>query len=248
MPIMIKKLVTACLLVFAGLSVAVADDIKQFQNKVQDNLTRVNPDYKVRSVEPSRLAGFYNVQLENGPLIYVTEDAGYFFAGELYQIADERVVNVTEQDAARARAGLVKEFNIDEMIIFSPKAPIQTKTHITVYTDVDCFYCQKIHQEVPELNAMGIEVRYVAYPRAGIGSESYKRIVSAWCADDQQTALTKLKNRERIPMVDCDNPVTKQFDLGKRMGISGTPAIILEDGGMIPGYRPARDLARMLGI
>ncbi|HEY9034867.1 MAG TPA: thioredoxin fold domain-containing protein [Pseudomonadales bacterium] len=243
----IKKL-TVLLLLATAMVLPVSADINQFRQTINENLKKVNPNYKVVSIEPSHLKGFYNVQLDNGPLIYVSENGQHFFDGQLYFLDNNRMVNISEQDSARARIALMDQFNPADMIIFSPKAPVRTKTHITVYTDVDCFYCQKLHQEVPELNARGIEVRYMAFPRAGIGSPSYKKIVSAWCAKDQQDAMTRLKNREQIPMADCDNPVQRHYELGKKMGVTGTPAIITESGGLIPGYRPAAEMAKALGI
>lgn len=243
----LQKIMTT--LVLAVLTApAAAADVSVFKTTIENNLKKVNPKYQVESVEKSHIDGFYNVQLDNGPLLYVSEDGKHFFDGKLYFLDDNRMVNITQQDADRARAGLMDELEPENMIVFSPKAPVKTKTHITVFTDVDCFYCQKLHQEVPELNARGIEVRYMAFPRAGIGSESYKKIVSAWCADNPQEAITRLKNRQKIPMADCSNPVEAHYELGKRMGVNGTPAILREDGSMIPGYRPAAELAKSLGI
>ena len=132
------------------------------------------------------------------------------------------------------------------MIVFAPK---QSKAHVYVFTDVDCYYCQKLHQEVPALEALGIEVRYLAYPRAGIGSDSYQKIASAWCADDPQDSLTILKAGGDIPSNVCeDNPIAQQFALGSDLGVKGTPALITEAGVLLPGYMPADKLARALGL
>lgn len=215
---------------------------------IGDKLLKINPAYKISAFKPSGLEGFYKVQLANGPRLYVSRSGDHLFDGDLYQIGAGKLVNLSEQDTASERVALMKELNPKEMIIFAPKSPVKTKAVITVYTDVDCGYCQKLHQEVPELNAHGVEVRYMAFPRAGIGSPTYKKLVSAWCADNKQDALTKLKARQSIPEKTCNNPVAKQYDLGKRMGISGTPAILLQDGNLIPGYRPAPDLIKSLGL
>ena len=101
---------------------------------------------------------------------------------------------------------------------------------------------------MPKLNEMGIEVRYLAYPRAGVGSQSYQKIVSAWCSADRNTAITRLKARQTIPTLTCPNPVASQLDLGREVGVTGTPAIVLEDGRLLPGYMPAEQLAEALGI
>lgn len=244
----VKYVLLAGLLMPLALPATADAALNDFKNRLQQNLVKVNPAYKIVSIEPSHLDGFYNVQLDNGPLLYVSANAQHFFAGELYFLDGNKMVNITDADSTRARVALMGEFNPAEMIVFSPKAPVKTKTHITVYTDVDCFYCQKLHKEVPELNARGIEVRYVAFPRAGIGSPSAQKLVSAWCSKNPQEAITRLKNHEDIPTAECDNPVAKQYELGKRMGVNGTPAIIMADGTLIPGYKPAPELAKILGV
>jgi thiol:disulfide interchange protein DsbC len=128
------------------------------------------------------------------------------------------------------------------MVVFAPKAP---KTHITVFTDTDCGYCQKLHSEVPELNRLGVEVRYVAFPRQGLNSPAAKELVSVWCAKDQQDAMNRAKTRQSVADASCDNPVAKQYQLGQMIGVNGTPAIVLANGKMIPGYQPAPQLAKI---
>jgi thiol:disulfide interchange protein DsbC len=133
------------------------------------------------------------------------------------------------------------------MIIFKPAGA--TKAIMNVFTDIDCGYCRKLHQEVAELNALGIEVRYLAYPRAGIPSASYDKIATAWCAQDQQQTLTKAKRGESVATAVCaDNPVAEHYALGQRIGVAGTPAIVLMDGTLIPGYQPAASFAQILGL
>lgn len=248
-----NKIISAMLLsgVMAAGSASVyaaGDKMAALKASIEAQLTKVNPNFKVESLKDSGLKGFYKVKIVNGPQMYMSEDGQYFFTGALFKMEGDKVVNLTEKDATEERMAKMGELVPAEMISFSPTKPVKTKATINVFTDVDCFYCQKLHQEVPELNARGIQVRYLAFPRAGVGSESYNKIVSAWCADNQQDALTKLKAREDIPAKTCDNPVTKQYELGKVMGVTGTPAIVLDDGTLIPGYRPAADLAKMLGI
>jgi thiol:disulfide interchange protein DsbC len=133
------------------------------------------------------------------------------------------------------------------MIIFSPQG--EPRAHITVFTDVSCFYCQKLHKEVPELNKRGVEVRYLAYPRSGLDSPGYRQLVTAWCATDRQDTLTRLKGKESVPENVCaDNPVAAQYELGQQLGVRGTPAMVTEDGTLIPGYQSADDLMVTLGL
>jgi thiol:disulfide interchange protein DsbC len=133
------------------------------------------------------------------------------------------------------------------MIIFA--AAGETRGTVTVFTDVDCFYCQKLHREVPALNEAGIEVRYLAYPREGLGGASYRKIATAWCADNPQQVLTQLKNRQAVADNVCPgNPVADQYKLGQQVGVNGTPALVLENGELVPGYMAADALAKRMGV
>jgi len=121
----------------------------------------------------------------------------------------------------------------------------QTKSHITVFTDTTCPYCHKLHAEVPELNRLGIEVRYVAFPRQGLGSPGDEQLQAVWCSKDRRASMDKMVAGETIKAPKCANPVTRQFELGQSIGVSGTPAIVLENGQMIPGYQPAPQVAKL---
>lgn len=212
------------------------------------NLKKSRPTLVFESVERTPVPGLYAVKVMNGPTLYVTEDARYFVLGDLYEITDQQYVNLAEKQREVSRAEKLATLKPEDMITFAPQDQ-PAKATILVFTDVDCFYCQKMHREVPDLNRIGIEVSYLAFPRAGIGSESYRKIVSAWCADDRQTALTKLKNREKIPSKQCpNNPVEAQFKLGHAIGVNGTPALLTPDGKLMPGYIPALQLAAALGV
>lgn len=198
-------------------------------------------------VEESPVPGLYKIQVQQGPTLFVTADGSHFVAGEMFSVLPGQFVNLQEQERVKSRADLIAKVELKDMIVFAPEG--ETKAVINVFTDVDCGYCRKLHQEVSAYNAIGIEVRYLAYPRAGIPSASYDKIATAWCADDPRDALTRLKNREPMQIKVCDNnPVASQFALGNKMGVRGTPALVLGDGQLIPGYRSASDLARVLGL
>ncbi len=211
-----------------------------------ERLTALRPDIPIERVSRTPLPDIYALELAGGTVFYGTADGRYLFAGDLYELGDRDLVNLAESGRMDKRKALMATVAEEDMVIFSPRGT--TKAVINVFTDVDCGFCQKLHQEVPQLNEMGVEVRYLAYPRAGIGSPSYHKIVSAWCADDPNAAITKLKARQKIPDATCPNPVAEQYQLGREMGVAGTPAIILEDGRMLPGYMPAAELAQKLGI
>jgi|TARA_B110000977_G_scaffold200757_1_gene292464 thiol:disulfide interchange protein DsbC len=230
---------------FAGAVSAVAPGIEA---TVKKQMLMARPDFIIESVTQSPIKGVYEATLAGGgPVFYVSADGKHMMVGDLYEIAPGGLVNLTEQAQDVERKKMLASVSIDDMIVFSPRG--QVKASVTVFTDVDCGYCRKLHEEVPALNAKGIEVRYLAYPRAGIGSPSYNKIVSAWCAVDQQNALTKLKQLEPIPTNICaGNPVAAQFALGGKMGVRGTPALVLDSGRLLPGYMPADRLAAELGV
>ena len=217
------------------------------EKEIIENLTSVRPDLEFQVIGESPLTGFYEVQVEGGPLLYVSQDGRHFFDGNLYQVTSNQFVDVRELGLIKARRDLFVSRRTDDMIIFKPAG--QTKAIINVFTDVDCGYCRKLHSEVPELNAMGIEVRYLAYPRAGLKSESFNKIATAWCSDTPEQALTEIKNGKSLATSVCaDNPIAEHYRLGGSLGVTGTPAIVLMDGTMIPGYRPAADFAELLGL
>ncbi|WP_342246432.1 disulfide isomerase DsbC N-terminal domain-containing protein [Pseudomonas sp. OTU5201] len=221
-------------------TISLADDPDQAIRKTLDALELGLP---IESIGESPMAGIYQVQLKGGRMLYTSADGQYLMQGYLYQVQNGKPVNLTEQAESRSIAKEINAIPAGEMVVFSPKEP--AKAHITVFTDTDCGYCQKLHSEVPELNRRGIEVRYVAFPRQGIGSHGYNSLVSVWCSKDRQAAMNKAKSREELPAATCDNPVAKQFELGQMIGVNGTPAIVLGNGQMIPGYQPAPQLAKL---
>jgi thiol:disulfide interchange protein DsbC len=215
------------------------------EEKIKTMLISHIPKVKIFSIRQSELPGFYQVET-NGGVIYVDSDATHFIAGDLYSLDKTSFTNVTEKYRNEMRKKEMATVKPDDMIIFSPKG--KPKASITVFTDVDCGYCRKLHSEISRINDLGIEVRYMAFPRAGIGSDSYNKMVSVWCASDKQDALTKSKQGQTITTKTCDNPVAKEFNMGVKFGISGTPALVFNDGHLLQSYVPPEGLAQMLGI
>ncbi|MBD9482271.1 thioredoxin fold domain-containing protein [Pseudomonas sp. PDM14] len=209
---------------------------------IRATLSKLQPDLPIEAIAESPMTGLFQVHLTGGRLIYASGDGQYLLQGNLYQFKDGNAVNLTEKAASKGIAKLIDAIPQSEMVVFAPKQP---KTYITVFTDTDCGYCQKLHSEVPELNRLGVEVRYVAFPRQGEGSHGYNGLVSVWCAKDRQQAMNKAKSREELPPGKCDNPVMKQYEIGQMVGVNGTPAIVLANGQLIPGYQPAPQLAKI---
>lgn len=192
------------------------------------------------SIKPTQVAGVYEIAY-GMELLYISADGKYFFNGDMIELNTRK--NLTENTRSTARKAAMAKYDASKMIAYKAK---DEKHVLTVFTDIDCPYCAKIHNEVPKLNAQGVTVQYMLYPRAGLGSASYKKAVSSWCADNPQEALTKAKNRESIPDKTCDNPIADQYKLGGQLGVTGTPALLTETGRLIPGYVPADRLIKML--
>ncbi len=184
------------------------------------------------SITPMPLEGIYEVSLA-GQILYITGDAEYLFDGEMYSLVDR--VNLTEQSRNQARMGFIDELAADELISYPANG--QEKHVITVFTDIDCGYCRRLHRGMEEMNDLGITVRYMAFPRSPAGSASFNKSVSVWCADDREAAMTAAKIDNRVSPKSCDNdPVGKHQQIGQQIGVRGTPAILLSNGTLIPGY------------
>jgi thiol:disulfide interchange protein DsbC len=218
---------------------AVADDADQ---AIRKTLQAVQPDLPIEAIAESPMPGVYQVQLAGGRQLYASADGQFLLQGYLFQFKDGQAVNLTEQAESQGVAKTINAIPASEMVIFSGKQP---KTHITVFTDSDCGYCQKLHSEVPELNRLGVEVRYLAFPRQGLNAPAAKVLMNVWCSADKQKAMDLAKTRKPVPDAECANPVAKQYALGQMIGVTGTPAIVLANGKIIPGYQPAPQLAKI---
>ncbi len=216
-------------------SVAIADRAVD-EAAIRKALGQINPD----SIETTPVAGIYEVAI--GPhIVYMSADGRYMFQGELIDVLMRS--SLTEPRRRLAVKQVIGAISEKDMIIFEPK---ETRHTITVFTDIDCGYCRKLHNEMQDFLDAGIRVRYMFYPRAGVGSASYKKAVAVWCADDRRAALTAAKNDKPIEMKSCDNPIAEHMALVDKLGARGTPFIVMENGQTQPGYLPARQMARML--
>lgn len=204
------------------------------------SLLRGNPS--LDGIRKTAIAGLYEATL-GSTIIYITADGKNFILGEMYKT--KGTVNLTESRRNNIRMKAINAIDESEMIVFAPKQRA-TKYTINVFTDIDCGYCAKFHQEVPLLNRAGVKVRYLAFPRAGIGSDTYNRMVSVWCADNKQQAITDAKNRREVKSKTCNHPIDKLYNLGQDIGVTGTPAIVLPNGKLLAGYVPYYQLIHYL--
>lgn len=210
--------------------------------EVENTLRMFAPGAKIETIKPVDLPQLYEVSF-GAEVAYVTKDGRYMFLGDLVDVAAKE--NLTENQRTVARKKLIANMDQASLISFGPDKPKHT---VTVFTDIDCGYCRKMHSEMAEYEKEGIAIRYAAFPRAGIPSESYDKAVSAWCAKDRQAALTDAKAGIKLPKAadDCVNPVKEHYNITRQLRLEGTPTLVLQDGTIIPGYVPAARLRAML--
>jgi len=216
-------------------------DTKEIE-RIRAELVKMAPAAATAEIAEAPAKNVYQVELD-GSFYFAYVDGDHVLFGDLINTKDK--VNLGSQAKSKRMAKVISEVPTSKMIVFGPE---DAKRHITVFTDIDCSYCRKLHREIPDLNQAGIQVRYLAFPRAGVGSNSHKKYVSVWCNKDQQTALTDAKLGEGVPTASCANPVAETYQLGQKVGVEGTPTIIFDDGTMMPGYIPSADLIKRLGL
>lgn len=236
--------VVVSLVLMVGLSVgtfAIADEAEDVAN-IKKRLSALMPQAKAESIKPAAFPGMYEAVF-GAQIIYISADGRYMLEGDLYDLKTR--INLTESKRRVGRAKLVQGMDEKDMILFSPAAD-KVKYTITVFTDIDCGYCRKMHKQMKEYNDLGIAFRYMAYPRSGVDTPSYYKAVSVWCADNRQEAMTKAKGGTVLPKADCDNPVKEHMEAAKVVGVTGTPTLVLESGRVIPGYVEPKRLIKML--
>lgn len=228
------------LLWVAGATAAAPSKQNAEIEQVRQGISKLMAEHRVSSIKPSPIPGLYEVLVEAN-IYYVSADGKYLLLGNLIDM--ETRDDLTTPKVAKIKAKMIEDFGEENMVIFANKKFEHT---ITVFTDIDCGYCRKLHAEMEKYNDLGIRVRYLMYPRAGIGSPSYQKAVNVFCAKDRNSAMTRAKAGKELEDKQCENSVAEQYMLGKKLGVNGTPAIFLEDGELVPGYVPANRLAGML--
>lgn len=231
---MTKMLAAACLLAAVSVTAQADDKI------VREAILTLVPNATIDTIAESTLPGFYEVGL-GGQMVYVSADGKYLVQGSVYDIANK--VDLTEQKRNGVRKDALAKVPAEKRIIFAPK---EVKHRVTVFTDIDCGYCRRLHQEMADYNARGIAVEYLFFPRAGVGSESFQKAVNVWCAANRNDAMTQAKSGKDVEKRECSNPVTDDYQLGQQIGITGTPAVITENGTLLPGYLPADQMLARL--
>jgi thiol:disulfide interchange protein DsbC len=233
-------LATLSLVLTTG-AMAASDKQNAEIEQVRQGVSKVLTEQEISSIKPSFIPGLYEVMV-GSKLFYVSADGEYLLNGTLYEINSRK--DLTTPKVAKVKVEMIEKVGEENMVIFAPEKYQHT---VTVFTDIDCGYCRKLHNEIQQYNDQGIRVRYLMYPRAGIGSPSYQKAVNVLCAEDRKKAMTRAKAGEEVEEKQCENSVAQHYNLGQELGVTGTPAIFFENGELVPGYVPAKRMALMLG-
>ena len=209
---------------------------------IRKNLAERLPNFsKIDEVKQTAMPGLYEVRIESN-LFYTDAKGDYLIQGELMDVAARK--NLSDVALSKVRGEVLKTLPLADRIVFSPTGTPKHK--VVVLTDIECGYCRKFHNDIGEYTKRGIQVEYLAFPRAGLGSPDYRKMVSVWCADDRKKALTDAKNDRAVPSKTCKTPVDMQYNAGVRMGLEGTPMILTTDGQFLGGYLPPDALRQRL--
>ena len=231
------------LAIFVALPVGFVAAGASAQTLTKEELASKLNGIEASDISDSPVPGIYQVAV-GASVAYVTADGRYIIRGDIYDA--ETSANVTEETRAAARVEMLEAVDPKTMIVFKP-ANGQVKHTIHIFTDIDCGYCRQFHREIDKVTALGIEVHYLFYPRTGPDTESWAKADQVWCAPNRNTALTRAKLGGEIPEVPaCSTPVEAQYELGRRIGVRGTPAIFSDTGELIGGYLPPATLAKVL--
>ena len=207
---------------------------------LKEKINKILPEgVNVREITYSQERDIFIVDIGDIQPIYVLPNTEYIILGDIFSLKGDKPESETEKDKGKLRLKILADLNQESFIKFKSN---NEKTVLTVFTDVECTYCRKFHSEIDEYLANGVSINYLAFPRTGIDSSSYEKMVAAWCSNEKKESITNLKNDIDIEMSSCENPVENHFEIGRRIGVTGTPAIITQTGLLLPGYIPANEL------
>lgn len=205
------------------------------------------PKLEIGAAEETPVSGIVMVKA-GGEYVYLTQDGRHAFVGSLLNL--ETGANLTEEGKGRDRQAALAGFPEADRVVYPARR--QELARLTVFTDTSCGYCRKLHREVPMLQAAGVTVTYIPFPRSGATGAAYETMRKVWCSRDRRAAMDIAKGVSDgdLGSGDCEeaDAVKAGYDLGIRLGVSGTPAIVMPDGRLQPGYLPADRLLSALGL
>ena len=225
------KVMGAAAMLLAG-TAAFATDYADIEERISSLVSEV----RELSIAETPVPGLMQVRV-NSDIIYMSEDGRYLLQGRFIDL--ETQTDLTDSAQASLRRERLANLDVDEFVSFGPE---DADYELMVFTDPDCGYCRRLHEQMDEYASNGIRIHYLAFPRAGVGSQTYDKMVSVWCSHDQQGAMDIAKAGQTPPRATCDNPVDEQYQLGQSLGVTGTPSMMTFNGDMIPGYVPPEQL------
>ena len=240
---MLKKIILLAL-TSTQLNAETVLDSDTISRNLENGLNQIAPTAQLKSNQPSPLKGISEVIIGNdvsSEVYYMSDDGAYFIQGVI--IETESKLNLTENSKNGLRKEAINQFDKSQTINFYPE---KMKHHITVFTDIDCGYCRKLHNQMDAYNELGIGISYLMYPRSGINSPSYDKAVTVWCSEDKNTAMTNAQSGKELETITCDNPIKDQYIAGQASGVKGTPNIVTDNGTLIPTYMPPDALLQRL--
>ncbi len=234
----LSRLVIGSLALLLFTAASANDEVRE---RIEQRMAEAGVNAEIQQLADSPIPGLYMVMLD-GQVLYFSEDGRYLVQGEMLDLEARRPVADTMREGMRAER--LAAYDTDNMIIYPAQG--ETEHVVTVFTDIDCPFCQRMHRNIGDYTALGIEVRYIQFPRAGVNSASYHKAVAVWCADDQQDAMNRAKAGDTMQRSDCDNPVADQLDLARDLGVDATPTFISEHGVVQRGLVDAQALKALL--
>ncbi len=219
---------------------ASADEAAELQH-VRETVSGMFSGIDQEDIFPSDVDGWYTIR-KGAIIAYISGDGRYLLQGDLIDLAEQ--VNLSEKDRNAARAKMMAAVSDEATIVFTPET---VRHSVSVFTDIDCTFCRRLHNQIEEYMDEGIEVRYFLYPRNGPTSPSWAKAEQVWCSDDRNQALTLAKLDKEFQTRDCDSSiVSTHYSMGQDVGLRGTPAIVLEDGTLFSGYLPPQQLTEAI--
>ncbi|HMA99182.1 MAG TPA: DsbC family protein [Wenzhouxiangella sp.] len=232
-----KHLVSGLVLagIFTATSALAADPAA-----VEERVSALVPDTAEVAIAETPIPGIMEVRIDS-EILYMSDDGRYLFQGRVIDL--ETQTDITDAAMASVRQEQLAELDSDDFVTFGDD---DAEYEVLVFTDPDCGFCRRLHEKMDEYHAQGIQIHYLAFPRAGEGSQTYNKMVSVWCSDDRQAAMDVAKTGGTPRAATCTNPVLDQYRLGQSLGVTGTPSLVTMDGAIIPGYVPPEQLRERL--
>ena len=237
-----KKIIANVVSVVAMSLVLFQVSAAEIPQAVTAQLQNLVPSKVPSMVRETPVPGLYEARFDPS-ILYISADGRYLIDGSMLDMVQRK--NLTEVSVEAARAEVLNGLDESEMVVYAPE---QTKRTLTIFTDIDCPYCVRLHEERQALLDAGVKLRYLLYPRAGINSPSYDKSVNVWCSKDRAQAMTDAKSGVELESSSCETPIVSHIKLASAFGLKGTPHIVIDDGEVIGGYMPAKNLLQKLGL